>query len=212
MNCQSILSLSHLGFQYPSRELSTREHPLLHQISFDLPSASILHIRGPNGCGKTSLLKLLAGMFRPDSGTIRYAGEDIWANLAAYQRNLRYLGHKNGFNPALTIWEHCQLDWQMTSSEQHTKTILQDLELWAVRDYACDRLSAGQRRRVALLRLLLSPAQLWLLDEPLVALDSEGVAFLVTCLQQQIEKGGQVIYTSHQSLPWDTPGHQEYAL
>ncbi len=172
----------------------------------------MLHIRGPNGSGKTSLLKLLAGMFRPDAGEISYGDNNIWSHIAAYQQNLSYLGHKNGFNPNLTVCEHCQLDWQMPPDPQYFSQMLHDLNLWSVKDQACYLLSAGQKRRVALLRLLLSSAQLWLLDEPLVALDAEGVAFLMSCLQQHHAKGGQVVYTSHQTLPWHAPVHQEYVL
>lgn len=211
MNCQP-LTLTQVGFQYPSRELSFGSRPLLQDISVTLSPASMLHIHGPNGSGKTSLLKLLTGMFRPDEGEICYGDTDIWSNIAAYQQKLSYLGHKNGFNPGLTIWEHCQLDWSMPPDPQFITQMLQSLELWPLKDCACSLLSAGQKRRVALLRLLLSSTQLWLLDEPLVALDTAGVAFLMTCLQQHIGQGGQVVYTSHQPLPWHSPNHQDYAL
>lgn len=211
MNCQP-LTLSQVEFQYPSNELSIGSQPLLHQISLTLPPTGMLHIRGSNGSGKTSLLKLLAGMFRPDAGEIKYGDVDIWSNITAYQQNLSYLGHKNGFNPGLTVWEHCHLDWHIPPDASALTQMLQNLDLWSVKDRACYLLSAGQKRRVALLRLLSCATQLWLLDEPLVALDAAGVTFLMACLQQHISQGGQVIYTSHQPLPWHATVHQEYAL
>ncbi len=211
MNCQT-LTLFQVEFQYPSNELSIGSQPLLHQISLTLPPTGMLHIRGSNGSGKTSLLKLLAGMFRPDAGEIKYGDVDIWSNITEYQHNLSYLGHKNGFNPGLTVWEHCHLDWHIPPDVSSLTQMLQNLDLWSIKDRACYLLSAGQKRRVALLRLLSSATQLWLLDEPLVALDTEGVTFLMVCLQQHISQGGQVIYTSHQPLPWHATVHQEYAL
>lgn len=206
------LALSELDFSYPTQALLTRAQPLLHRISFQVPRAEIMHISGPNGCGKTTLLKLLAGLFRPDAGQITYAGKDIWSDIVAYQQSIRYLGHKNGMNPGLTAWEHCQLDWHAVLPTHDIEKSLQDLALWSVKDRPCYLLSAGQKRRVALLRLLLSPAQLWLLDEPLVALDTDGVTWLMSCLRQHIAQGGQVIYSSHQALPWQASGHQAYAL
>jgi heme exporter protein A len=210
INCPAPLSVSQISFHYPSRELTLHADPLLHRISLTLAPGNLLHLQGPNGSGKTSLLKLLAGLLRPESGYISYDNQDIWSNIAMYQQQISYLGHKNGFNPGLTVWEHAQLDWW---SDQHSiHQSLHDLDLWSVKDKLGAVLSAGQKRRVALLRLLLSPTQLWLLDEPLVGLDTQGIAFLLACLEQHVRKGGQIVYTSHQPLLLSTADHQEYVL
>lgn len=205
------LALSEVSFHYPSRELSCSSHSLLQQISFTVPPAGILHIQGQNGSGKTSLLKLLAGLLRPDSGVISYADTDIWSNMTAYQNNICYLGHKNGIHPNLTVWEQAQESSQSLPVES-LEQCLKHLNLWALRDRLCGTLSAGQKRRMALLRILVSPAKLWLLDEPLIALDAEGIDFLMACLQRHMVNQGQVIYTSHHALPWCAPAQQEYRL
>lgn len=203
------LTVSALCFTYPAQNWSLSKQLVLHDVSFQLESGEIMHIQGQNGSGKTSLLKLLAGLLYPDTGHIMYEGIDIWTDIAVYQQKICYLGHKNGVNPNMTVWEHCQLDWaSLVDAEQSIKS----LALWSVRDRAYATLSAGQKRRVALLRLCLSPARLWLLDEPLVTLDPEGVAWLLTALHQHIEQGGQVLYSSHQPLAWHGSEHQVYAL
>ena len=197
---QQSLILSQVSFDYPNKELSGVQ-PLLHEVSFTLNAGQILHIQGPNGSGKTSLLKLLAGLLRADEGVITYSGADIWSNIADYQQNLNYLGHKNGLHPNLTVWEQA-CENQPINAKEKVMQSLHDFDLWVVRDKFCATLSAGQKRRLALLRLFLSPAKLWLLDEPLTALDAQGRTCLMTYLQAHIGVQGQIIYTSHQALPW----------
>ncbi len=207
-----MLSVKQLSFDYPAQTLSKRTNPLLHGVTWALQSGSMLHLRGRNGSGKTTLLKLLAGLIRPDAGHILYADQDIWTDLPTYQQNISYLGHKSGLSPALTPLEHGLFD-VCALPERHTvESALQQLSLWDVKDLPCHLLSAGQKRRVALLRLRLSPAKLWLLDEPLVALDEAGIMILMSFLQAHIAVGGQVVYTSHQPLPWIGDQHEEYVL
>ncbi|PJD90707.1 MAG: heme ABC exporter ATP-binding protein CcmA [Legionella sp.] len=207
-----MLSVHQLSFDYPAQTLSKRTTPLLHQVSWALASGQMLHIRGANGSGKTTLLKLLAGLFRPDEGHITYDAQDIWSDLSSYQQNIRYLGHKNGLSPALTPIEHGQLDICALPAQSILDALLHQLSLWEVRALPCHLLSAGQKRRVALLRLRMSSAKLWLLDEPLVALDEAGIQVLMSFLQEHIASGGQVVYTSHHPLPWISAMHQDYLL
>lgn len=206
------LVLSQVSFQYPSQNLFTDHSSLVHQISFGLPPASILHLQGQNGSGKTTLLKLLAGLLRPDEGVITYAGNDIWADISDYQSKIGYLGHKNGIHPNLTVWEQACAIPGISHEHPSLMPYLQDLNLWSLRTQLCATLSAGQKRRLALLRLLLTPAKLWLLDEPLNALDTKGMDFFLSCLQQHLTDNGHIIYTSHHALPWCAPDHQEYDL
>ena len=151
-------------------------------------------------------------MLQPDAGDIGYGDHSIWADLAAYQQNITYLGHKLGYNSNLTIWEHAHLDWDLSADPARLVQILHEFKLWAIKDRVCAQLSAGQKRRVSLLRLGLAATSLWLLDEPLVTLDQEGVTVLMRRIQQHVAQGGQVIYTSHQPLPAHQMAHHEYEL
>ncbi len=211
MNSQA-LTLSGVEFQYPSQELLMPCQPLIKDISIIVPPGGMVHIQGSNGSGKTSLLLLIAGMYRPNSGTICYGGQNIWSDMAAYQENISYLGHKNGFNPHFTVWEHSQLDWQMPPDSQTFDLILEQFHLTATKNRLCSLLSSGQKRRLSLMRVMVSAKNLWLLDEPLVGLDPEGIAYLMICLQAHHAKGGQIIYSSHQTLPWRPLTHQELRL
>lgn len=199
-----MLDVLDLSFDY-------QDKPLLNKVQFSLASGQLMHLRGANGAGKTTLLKLLAGLLIPHEGLIRYGGEAIYNNLGTYQRQLCYVGHKAGLNPLLTVRENCYFDMHWGRRPLDFEQLLEGFGLSGLADEPCYHLSAGQRRRVGLLRIAMTDAQLWLLDEPLVALDREAVNTLMTCLANHVEQGGQVILTSHQSLSFHTP-HQEFSL
>lgn len=188
-----------------------QEKPLLEKVQFSLLEGQLMHLRGANGAGKTTLLKLLAGLLQPHEGEIRYAGEAIQTNLSAYQRSLCYVGHKTGVNPQLTVRENCYFDMHWQRSPLEFERLLADFGLQGLSEEPCYHLSAGQRRRIGLLRIAMTDAALWLLDEPLVALDREAIKTLMLCLETHIEKGGQVILTSHQRLPFRQP-YLEFSL
>jgi len=208
-----MLNVEALNFDYPIQGVSPGRHALLEHVSFKLSNQEMLHIHGANGSGKTTLLKCLAGLIRPDAGKILYDGRDIREDLTLYHQQLCYLSYKNGISPALTVLEHCQFELPFIPEPEKIATILCQLSLWQVRSYPCHLLSSGQQRRVALIRLLLSSSKLWLLDEPLVALDEAGVSLLMSLLERHLTTGGQVVYTSHQALPWGSKmHHREYAL
>ncbi|MCR9191639.1 MAG: heme ABC exporter ATP-binding protein CcmA [Gammaproteobacteria bacterium] len=207
-----MLSVEALNFDYPIQGLSPGTHALLEQVSFKLSNQEILHIQGANGSGKTTLLKCLTGLIRPDSGKIFYDGRDIWSDMTSYHQNISYLSYKNGINLALTVMEHCQFELPFIPEPDKIATVLRQLSLWQVRSYPCHLLSSGQQRRVALIHLFLSSSKLWLLDEPLIALDEAGVTLLISLLKEHLATGGQVVYTSHQALPWGSKSHREYTL
>ena len=159
-----MLDVIDLDFDY-------QEQPLLKKVSFHLPQGGLMHLRGANGAGKTTLLKLIAGLYHPSQGQIQFVGQPIAENLEAYHRQLCFVGHKTGVNPYLSIRENCFFDTHYGSYNKDVSDLAELFKLEHHLDTPCGLLSAGQRRQVGLLRLWMSDARLWLLDEPLVALD-----------------------------------------
>ncbi|MFA5960106.1 MAG: heme ABC exporter ATP-binding protein CcmA [Tatlockia sp.] len=189
-----------------------QDKPLINKVNFSLPPGQLLHLQGANGKGKTTLLKLLAGLLTPHSGDILFKGQSIYANLASYQHALCYVGHKAGINLLLSVKENCVFDlhWGRRLPLDFSE-LLEGFGLGGLENTPCYLLSAGLRRRVSLLRIALTNAAVWLLDEPLIALDTAGVATLMHCLKAHLSFGGQIILTSHQALPFNQK-YQEYTL
>jgi heme exporter protein A len=199
-----MIEVINLDFDYPERSL-------LRAINFSLKPGQLLHLRGANGAGKTTLLKVLAGLLQPTAGDIRFQGLSISADLSFYQRHLCYVGHKTGVSQLLTVRENCELSLRKERNVD-LKNLLQQFSLHEFADVPCSHISAGQRRRVGLLRLFITDASLWLLDEPLNALDQEGITALIDSIKKHLAQQGQVILTSHQALPLQGVNYLEYNL
>lgn len=179
-----------------------QERWLFQQVNFELNPGEILQVVGANGSGKTSLLRILSGLLVPDSGEIRWQGIPVSQCREAYLTQLNYIGHQAGITGNLTVAENLRYA-QALSPLRATVTISQALQQVMLADYAhlpAYKLSAGQTRRLALARLLLRQTQLWILDEPLNALDVNGIEIIHHLIAQQIERQGMVIVTSHQSF------------
>ena len=200
-----MLEVINLDFDYSDKLL-------LQDVQFSVAKGTLLHLRGANGAGKTTLLKLLAGVLLPGYGDIRYQGVPIQDDLAAYQHQICYVGHKSGVSLHLTVGENCQFELKRTVDVTRVSELLQLFSLHKLQNTPCSLLSMGQLRRVGLLRLLLSDASLWLLDEPLIALDQQAVTLLMSILTDHLAQGGQVVLTSHQTLPQLAGDVQEYYL
>lgn len=198
-----MLKVVDLDFDY-------QDTPLLQKVNLHLLAGGLLHLRGGNGLGKTTLLKLLAGIYQPSVGQIHWDGLAIEQNLTQYQQQLCFVGHKSGVNPYLTIQENCLYDLHYQG--QDLKQLAAVFKLDNHLDMLCGLLSAGQRRQVGLLRLWMTDAKLWLLDEPMVALDDFSLNVLMTQIEQHRKKGGGVILTSHQKIPLNSVDYQEYLL
>lgn len=198
-----MLDVINLSFDY-------QEQPLLNKVTFHLPEGGLLHLRGANGTGKTTLIKLIAGLYHPMEGKIQFAQQNIHQNLAEYQRQLCFVGHKAGINPSLTLRENCLFDLQYRNNPLHE--LVSIFKLQHHLDSPCGLLSAGQRRQVGLLRLWMSAAKLWLLDEPLVALDDIALEIIMEKIKVHRKEGGAVLLTSHQTLPLNESDYQEYCL
>jgi len=161
-----------------------------------------MQLAGPNGAGKTSLLRIVAGFSVPDEGAIFYNQQAISQHYEEYARELLFIGHKTGVNVQLSALENLQywLHINGYTNGPDLYPLLAKLGLVGLEDVPVRMLSAGQQRRVALVRLWLSDAKLWILDEPFTALDKSGVAFLQQRFSEHLKSGGAILLTTHQDL------------
>jgi len=180
------------------------DRELFTNLSFQLENKQLMMLEGQNGSGKTTLLRSLCGLYEADHGEILWDNESIKKQDELYRRNLLYLGHLNAIKPDLTVLENLRINTSL-AGEQVTDTqlmeALDDIGLYAFEDFPARQLSQGQKRRVALARLLVSQAKLWVLDEPFVALDVAAVTHLQMIIAKHVEQGGMVILTTHQEVP-----------
>ena len=168
-------------------------------LSFRVAAGEALLLRGPNGSGKSSLLRCMAGLLAPVAGAQTWNDQPIALDTDAHRARLRYLGHQDAVKPALTVLENLAL-WQQLHGRHDVAAIgraLAGLGLDYLAELPARLLSAGQRRRVALARLLAAPASLWLLDEPTTALDDDGAARFARIVGDHRAAGGLVVLSSH---------------
>lgn len=174
---------------------------LFENLDVAIGNGELWQISGPNGAGKTTLLRLLAGLNHDFSGDVLWQQQSLSAVYSEYAQQRLYMGHLSAVKKALTPLEN--LRWLTSSwsvSEDALWDALEQVSLAGYEYTVCHQLSAGQQRRVALARLCVTPAPLWILDEPFTALDVHGVAWLEAQLQQHVERGGSVLITSHHAL------------
>ena len=185
------------------------ERLLFDELSFDVFSGDIVQVEGPNGSGKTSLLRLLSGLSQPYDGHVKYKDQIINRCREDFQQNLLYFGHLSGIKGEMTAEENLEFnlalqgDLHNTQSTKHSHNILSYLakvNLLGFEDSLASHLSAGQHRRIALARLYQSNAPIWILDEPFTAIDKQGVASLEALFSVHAARGGCIILTSHQDL------------
>ncbi|WP_334063306.1 cytochrome c biogenesis heme-transporting ATPase CcmA [Alteromonas genovensis] len=192
-----------------------RDRVLFEDVSLAVNAGELLHVRGPNGAGKTSLLRILTGLSTPESGAVLFNGEDIADSSFSYLSTLLYLGHKSGTNGSLSAMDNLTF-WlaqhQVRCEESQLFDALMRVGLVGLEDVPVRFLSAGQQRRVALARLWLKPADVWILDEPFTALDVKGIALLEERMKSHVERGGVVITTSHQPLSDAAGAHSVFDL
>lgn len=192
--------------QIDNLECQRGDRVLFGGLNFDVAEGQLLLVEGENGVGKTSLLRLLCGLSRPASGMVRWRGEDIARQRARYHAEMAYLGHHGGVKQELTALENlsavCGLRCHATRAEM--EDALFDVGLGGFEDVPGRRLSAGQKQRLALARLLLSNAKLWILDEPFTALDVDGIALVGGLLERHAANGGLAVLTSHQPVELKT--------
>ena len=182
---------------------SRGECRLFEGLSFTLEASQWLHVKGENGTGKTTLLRTLIGLSPADCGEVRWRGSNIRDQCDDYRRAFVYLGHQAALKDELSPLENLKLALLLDgidASEDDLLDALQRVGLQGREDLAARSLSAGQRRRVLLARLLLRPARLWMLDEPFNALDAAGVDLLLAMVGTHLGSGGMAVMTSHQAI------------
>ncbi len=174
------------------------------RLSFGLGEGELLALTGRNGSGKTTLLRALAGLVRPDAGTMRWRGADVTDDPEAWRGTLAWLGHLDGLKGDLTVAENLLVAQRLRGGAMgHLESALLAFDLGALAGRAVRTLSAGQRRRTALARVAFSAAPLWLLDEPLNALDVPAQQAFRAALQKHLAAGGLAIAATHAELGVD---------
>ena len=179
------------------------ERRLCAGLGFRLEAGELLYLQGRNGSGKTSLLRMLIGLLPPEAGTIRWRGEPIKVLGDDFRADLCYLGHQNAIKEELTALENLLAAARLAEedlSEDDALNALEQVGLAGREDLACKYLSQGQKRRVALARLVKEKRPLWVLDEPFVALDVGAVAWLAGLIGAHLQRGGVAVMTTHQAV------------
>jgi heme exporter protein A len=183
---------------------------VLRGVSLDLKPRQLLHVSGPNGTGKTTLLRVVCGLLRPEQGLVSWLGKSISGVKAEYQAALAYASHEPALKADLTALENLRfavgLKRRVTVDE--LRASLDRTGVAACADLPARVLSAGQRRRVAMARVLAMSASLWLLDEPFTNLDAAGSDLLRSLLQSHVERGGLALVVAHHELKLDCNVHR----
>ncbi len=171
---------------------------LFEPVNFTVQPGTVMQIDGPNGIGKSSLLRIIAGTATPAEGDIRWNGHSIQDSLVEYSEQIHYIAHTNGIRHGLTIAENLRLAGELSQQPIHNMdAVLGQLQLIKLKNTQTQFLSAGQKRRTALARLLLIPRPLWILDEPLTSLDTATQDLMLAKINEHLDQGGLCIMTSH---------------
>jgi heme exporter protein A len=179
---------------------------LFKSLAFAVHAGQLLHVQGRNGSGKTTLLRTLCGLLPITSGQINWCGQSLTDLADDYYRDLLYIGHLNAIKDDLTGLENLQIAMRLAEQQPSTAQLqhaLTQIGLTHYHDVPCRFLSQGQKKRVALARLALTTAPLWILDEPFTALDYEAVDYVRWQLANHLQTGGLVILTTHQEVNFD---------
>ena len=179
------------------------ERQLFQNLNLTVTAGECLHVRGENGVGKTSLLRLLTGLAKPEAGEVLWNQQSIAKDSSLYHRELLFLGHRDALKEDLTALENLRLYAVLDDIQLPGDKALAALWRFGLRgreNLPVSCLSAGQKRRVLMARMLTRQAKLWILDEPFNALDLHAVQDLQGLITEHVEQGGLVILTSHQEV------------
>lgn len=183
------------------------ERHILRDVSFAVSTGEFLKITGPNGVGKTTLLRVVCGLLPAESGVVEWRGKRVTSSNDEYHADMAYLGHLNSLKADLTARENLRFlaGLRQSLTDADMDAALDRVGILSRGDLAARSLSAGQKRRLALARLLLSGAQLWILDEPVTNLDVAGIALVEDLIREHVGRGGLALAAAHQRLLDDEP-------
>lgn len=172
---------------------------LFDDLSFSVNPGEALVLEGRNGSGKTSLLRILCGIRLPESGDLLWNGEDIFRLGPEFHEHIAYLGHKDGHKPDLTPTENLRIAQGLGKAKEGItlEEALDQVGLYGFEDVPTRNMSAGQQRRLAIARLLVTDARLWILDEPFTSLDRTGIEHMERLFEAHLERGGMAAMTTH---------------
>jgi len=178
------------------------DRTLFSGLDFELGRGQMLLIEGANGCGKTSLLNILCGIREQDAGELSWCGKDTRKLGAEYHEHISYVGHRDGIKADLTPRENLKVSQALGKSSNAVSVdeALDQVDLYGFEDVPARNLSAGQQRRVGLARLLITSAQLWILDEPFTSIDRGGIRTIESLLEKHVRAGGMLVLTTHHVL------------
>jgi len=172
---------------------------LFEELAFELVPGQVLLLEGKNGSGKTSLLRILCGFREPDSGQVTWCGDAI--NDSQYYADMVYVGHLDGVKKELTVLENLKVSLALGRPGQYSiQQALKKVHLLNYDDVLVQALSAGQKRRLSLARLLITQNIVWILDEPFTSLDKQGIMLIESLMSEHCAKGGMIILTSHHDI------------
>jgi len=174
---------------------------LFDELSFDVNAGDLIQIEGANGAGKTSLLRILAGLSLPYEGKVLYGQAPINQCREEYYQDLTFIGHLAGVKSEISAFENLSFNLTIQGDQlDNMSNAMGAVNLTGFEDVSASNLSAGQNRRIALARLWQSTSRIWILDEPFTAIDKAGVVALEQLFMKHVNQGGAIIFTSHQEL------------
>ncbi len=195
-------------FNTTNLECIRRDNILFQGLDFSLEDGELLQIDGVNGSGKSSLLRICAGLVQASEGTVFWDGKDINECRYQYQQIMTYIGHTNGVKDGLTAKENINVIHALSGHEERINhnEVLKQIGLPDVEDVLLGKMSAGQKRRIGLTRLIINSSKIWLLDEPFTSLDVTGKSIIEKLIVEHCQKGGMVIFATHQAM--EIEGHE----
>ena len=182
------------------------ERIVFARLAFQVKAGGALLLVGPNGSGKSSLLRVMAGLLKPAAGTLAWDDDDVADDKDAHGSRLHYVGHHDAVKPVLTVAENVRFWaglWGGDDVGRRVDDALDAFQIGHLADIPGRFLSAGQKRRVNLARIIAAPAPLWLLDEPTTALDADAISSLESAIRAHRETGGMVITSTHTDIGLD---------